>query len=49
MRELVGAFMPPWLLLLARWQAELNVLSSVAIEVPALRPRAKALREALGG
>lgn len=28
----------PWLALLLRWQETTNVLASVAIEVPALRP-----------
>ncbi len=40
---------PRLLALLARWQFELNCLSSVSIEVPALRPATKRLREALGG
>jgi capsule polysaccharide export protein KpsE/RkpR len=39
---------PPWLVLYLRLQAELNTLSSVTIEVPALRARAEALRKALG-
>jgi hypothetical protein len=39
---------PPWIALYLRLQAELNTLSSVAIEVPELRPAAAALRKALG-
>jgi hypothetical protein len=37
-----------WLRLLERIQFQSNCLSSVAIEVRALRPRAEALRKALG-
>jgi hypothetical protein len=44
----MNAAYPPWLALYLRLQAELNALSSVAIEVPALRERAEALRKALG-
>lgn len=28
----------PWLVLLAKWQADTNALASVAIEMPQLRP-----------
>ena len=43
-----NAAYPPWLALYLRLQAELNTLASVSIEVPALRPAFKRLREALG-
>ena len=40
---------PPWVRLLALWQADTNTLASVAIEVPALRPVLAARIEALDG
>ena len=39
---------PPWLLRMMQLQFHLNCLSSVAIEIPALRPKAEALRKELG-
>ena len=39
----------PWLALLERLQFEINCASSVAIEIPALRPYAQRLREGFYG
>jgi hypothetical protein len=40
---------PRWLWLYEQWQAETNILASVAIEVPALRPVLEARIRAMDG